>query len=66
MEQVVFAKRMAADPKKVAAMVDWPILKDFKSLRGFLGLTDYYKRFVKGYGKIAFLLTQLLKKDSLL
>lgn len=55
---------MAVDPDKIKAMQDWPIPASLKELRGFLGLTGYYRRFIHHYAQLAFPLTNQLKKDN--
>jgi hypothetical protein len=55
---------VAADPNKVKVMASWPTPKNITALRAFLGLTGFYRRFVKNYATVAGPLTDLLRANS--
>lgn len=50
-------KGVEMDQEKIRAVLEWEEPRTLKALRGVLGLTGYYRRFVKDYGKIAKSLT---------
>ena len=51
------------DERKVQAVIDCPTPTKVTKLRSFLGLENYYRRFIKGYSKIVSPLIDLLKKN---
>ena len=53
---------MKMDERKMRSILDWPPSIKVTKLMSFLGLANYYRKFVQGYSKKVVPLTNLLKK----
>ena len=58
---VISEQGVQAKSEKLSAISEWPTPTSFTTLRTFLGLTGFYRRFVKNYAAIASPLTDILK-----
>ena len=58
---IVIQDGITVDPKDI---LEWPVPRSVKEIRGFLGITGWYRVFIKDYSLIATPLTNLLKKES--
>uniref|UniRef100_A0A8R7TS24 Reverse transcriptase domain-containing protein n=1 Tax=Triticum urartu TaxID=4572 RepID=A0A8R7TS24_TRIUA len=63
---VISEQGVATDPEKIQAVLDWKEPENVTKLRGFLGLTGYYRIFVKDYERICRTLHYMLEKDAFL
>ena len=50
---VVSSRGIATDPKKIRAIQQWPQPTTVTEVRRFTGLTNYYRKFVHGYARVA-------------
>ena len=60
---IVSKDGIRVDPGKCAAVQEFPIPKNVKQTRSFLGLANYYRKFIKGFAHIVKPMTELTRKD---
>ena len=56
--------KIEMEKDKVAGVLNWPIPKTVRDVRKFLGLANYYRRFVKDFAKLAQPLNNLTRKEE--
>lgn len=61
---VVSREGISPDPEKIDAVRSYPVPRNLKNLRAYLGLSRYYRKFIKSYSEIAAPLYELTKKDT--
>ena len=61
---IVSKDGIAMDPKKVTAILNWPKPKTVTKVWSFTGFTNYYRRFIKGYAKVARPLHELTSGEN--
>lgn len=61
---LVTSEGVKPNPQKIEVINNWPIPKNEKELKGFLGVIGYYRKFIQDFAKIAKPLTQQLRKGE--
>ena len=50
------------DPENIEAIMNWPTPRNVTDVISFMGLVEYYRRFIEGFSKVAHPITSLQKK----
>lgn len=62
---IIKGSKLMMDEEKIKAIKEWKPPTKVTKLRSFIGLVNYYRRFIKGYYARAAPLTDLLKKNKM-
>ena len=54
---------LRTDSENIEKIINCPVPKDVTGVRKFMGLCNYYQKFIKDLSKLSKPLRQLLKKD---
>ena len=61
---VVSSEGIAMDPSKTEVIAKWPTPQNKKDVQWFLGLANYYRRFIRNFATIAKPLQRLTEKNA--
>ena len=61
---VIGPKGVEIQREKVERVLNWPVPRNVKEVQKFLGLANYYRRFIKDFARIAALLYVLVRKEQ--
>ena len=61
---VVSRQGIETDPAKIEVILKWPRPKTVTDVRSFTGFTNYYRKFIKGYAKVARPLHELTSGEN--
>jgi Reverse transcriptase (RNA-dependent DNA polymerase)/RNase H-like domain found in reverse transcriptase len=61
---VISEEGISMDPAKVDSVLSWPVPQSTLDVQMFLGLENFYRRFVKGFSRLLVPITSLLKKSN--
>jgi hypothetical protein len=61
---VLSEEGVSQQASKLEAIKNWPELTDLKSVRAFVSLCSYYRKFLQNFAGLAQPLTDLMKKDA--
>jgi len=61
---VIGPEGIKMEKEKVKGVLEWPIPKCVKDIQKFLGLANYYRRFIERFATVARPLHDLVKKDK--
>ncbi|GKE02894.1 putative reverse transcriptase domain-containing protein, partial [Tanacetum coccineum] len=64
LRNLIDSQGLHVDPAKIEAVKNWAPPTTPMEVRQFLGLTGYYRRFIKDFSKIAKSLTELTQKNK--
>ena len=64
LEVVISPKGVEMQKEKVEGVLNWLAPRNIKEVQKFLGLSNYYRRFIKDFARIAALLHVLVRKEQ--